>query len=109
MLANQTISDIFKNVISITDFNRGKGSKIIDEVKHSGYKVIMKNNKPEAVLITPQQFEEMLMMKDEIIEMQLAIKAYKRMAADNQTFISHDNVMKELNIMESDLNDTEID
>ena len=37
-----SIGELFKNTISITDLNKGKGSKIIDEVKKNGYKVILK-------------------------------------------------------------------
>ena len=33
--------DLLKNMVSITELNKGKASKIIEEVKKTGYKVIL--------------------------------------------------------------------
>ena len=45
--------------VPITAFNRGKAGQIFSEVKRSGMAVVIKNNAPECVLLSPQQYEEM--------------------------------------------------
>ena len=43
--------------VPITAFNRGKAGQIFSEVKRSGMAVVIKNNAPECVLLSPQQYE----------------------------------------------------
>jgi len=97
-----SMSELFENMISITDLNKGKGSRIISEVKKTGYKVILKNNRPEAVLITPEQFEEMLALKEELVDLTLGLEAYKRLANFKpEESISHADVLAELGILKA--------
>ena len=49
-----------QNTISITQFNRGLAGKIFQEVKQSGAKVVMKNNIPECVLISPDKYIKLI-------------------------------------------------
>ena len=49
-------------LVPITRFNRGEAKKIFDEVKESGYKVVVKNNTPTCVLLTPERYEKMMEM-----------------------------------------------
>ena len=37
-------------------FNRGMAGKIFDDVKKDGAKVVMKNNKAECVLLSPEEY-----------------------------------------------------
>ena len=105
-----SVADIFKNMISVTDLNKGKGAKIIDEVKKTGYKVILKNNHPEAVLITPDQFEEMLAMKEELADMTLGMEALRRMANFNpKTVISHEDMLAEFGISRAELDNIDVE
>lgn len=105
-----SITDIFKNMISITDLNKGKGSKIIDDVKKTGYKVILKNNRPEAVLITPDRFEEMLSLKDEIEDMNLGMEALRRLANFNSDeLISQEDILSEFGISPEELNSIDVE
>ena len=47
-----------QNTISISQFNRGLAGKIFQDVKNSGAKVVMKNNAPECVLLSPDEWLE---------------------------------------------------
>ena len=62
--------------VPITAFNRGKAGQIFSEVKRSGMAVVIKNNAPECVLLSPQKYEE---MREELHEMQLARLAAERL------------------------------
>lgn len=44
------------DIVPLSDFNKGKAGKIFDEVKLSGSKVVYKNNKPECVLLSPNEY-----------------------------------------------------
>lgn len=105
-----SIPELLKNMISITDLNKGKGSKIIDEVKKTGYKVILKNNRPEAVLITPDQFEEMLTLKEELADMALGIESLKRMANfQPEAAVSQEDMLAEFGISQTELDNFDVE
>lgn len=46
-------------IIPITRFNKGEAGKIIDEVKQEGARIIVKNNAPECVLISLEEYNEL--------------------------------------------------
>ena len=92
-----------QNTISITQFNRGLAGKIFQEVKQSGAKVVMKNNTPECVLISPDEYVRLM---DEVNDARLLTLAVKRMENFNpNNTISEKQVMEELGISEEDLSD----
>ena len=92
-----------QNTISITQFNRGLAGKIFQEVKQSGAKVVMKNNIPECVLISPDEYVRLM---DEVNDARLLALAVKRMENFNpNNTISEKQVMEELGVSEEDLSD----
>ena len=50
------IRSALENTIPISQFNRGLAGKIFEEVKRYGAKVVMKNNIPECVLLSPEEY-----------------------------------------------------
>ena len=70
------VTSAIRNTVPITLFNRGLAGKIFEEVKQQGSKVVMKNNTPECVLLSP---EEYLRLMDEINDAKLAALAAERM------------------------------
>ena len=92
-----------QNTISITQFNRGLAGKIFQEVKQSGAKVVMKNNTPECVLISPDEYVRLM---DEVNDARLLALAVKRMENFNpNNTISEKQVMEEFGGSEEDLSD----
>ena len=92
-----------QNTISITQFNRGLAGKIFQEVKQSGAKVVMKNNIPECVLISPDEYVRLM---DEVNDARLLALAVKRMGNFNpNNTISEKQVMEEFGVSEEDLSD----
>lgn len=47
---------IINAMVPITRFNKGEAGKIIEEVKRDGIRVIVKNNVPECVMITVEEY-----------------------------------------------------
>ena len=92
-----------QNTISITQFNRGLAGKIFQEVKQSGAKVVMKNNTPECVLISPDEYVRLM---DEVNDARLLALAVKRMENFNpNNTISEKQVMEEFGVSEEDLSE----
>ncbi len=46
--------------VPLTAFNRGKASKIFAEVKKSGPTIVLKNNEPECVLLSPDDYNALI-------------------------------------------------
>ena len=107
MLDNISVSDILNAIVPISRFNKGEANKIFDEVNSSGFKIVVKNNKPTCVLITPERYGEMM---ETIENYHLLIEAEKRLeAAAASDFISHDQIMVNLNIKKDELKDVEVE
>ena len=86
-----------QNTISISQFNRGLAGKIFQDVKNSGAKVVMKNNAPECVLLSPDEY---------VNDARLLTLAVKRMEKCNpEETIPEEKVMKDLGITDDDLSD----
>ena len=90
-----------KNTVPISQFNRGLAGKIFEDVKKQGAKVVMKNNAPECVLLSP---EEYLSLMEELEDAKLFVLAQKRLEknAGNQT-IPAEEVYQKAGIREEDL------
>lgn len=57
--------NVLNMLVPITRFNEGQANKIFDEVKKEGVKIVLKNNKPIGVIMTPEMYESLLNRKIE--------------------------------------------
>lgn len=90
-----------KNTVSISLFNKGQASKIFDSVRKTGIKIVMKNNKPECVLMSPEDYVKMI---DQLNDAKLLMLANERMAKVNpEKMITQKEFDEKYGIMESDL------
>ena len=104
-----SLKNIMESIVPITRFNRGEANKIFEEVSEYGAKVVLKNNVPTCVLINPERYEEMV---EALEDYALYFEAEKRMkSSESEGFISSEELYKELNINEEDINvlDVEIE
>lgn len=100
-----SIRSAIENTIPITQFNRGLAGKIFDEVKRYGAKVVMKNNSPECVLLSPEEYIHLL---DEVNDARLLAAATQRMSHFNpSTTISQEQVDQEFGFTASDYENTD--
>lgn len=60
MIKKVSVSGVLNSFVPISRFNKGEAHKIFDEVKENGYGIVVKNNSPTCVLITPEIYEEMM-------------------------------------------------
>ena len=106
-MAQVPIMNIMNSMVPISRFNKGEASKIFDEVESSGTKIVVKNNQPACVLLSPAQYESLMEMLSDSL---LYTEAEKRMAANNDSEnLSHEAVMKELGVTQEDLDDIDVE
>jgi PHD/YefM family antitoxin component YafN of YafNO toxin-antitoxin module len=107
MLNPNSISAAMNSLVPISRFNKGEANKIFEEVRETGFKIVLKNNTPTCVLLTPEAYEQML---ETIENYRLLVEAEKRLEnAKEEDFIPTEQAMQELGISEADLKDVEVE
>lgn len=102
-----SVLNIMNAMIPITRFNEGEAAKIFDEVETTGTKIVVKNDLPACVLVSPSQYEALMEMLSDYL---LVIEAERRMTDnDDSENISHEEMMKELGITDSELDSIKVD
>ena len=97
------VSGALRSTVPISLFNRGLAGKVFEEVRQQGAKVVMKNNAPECVLLSP---EEYLRLIDEVNDAKLAALAAQRMQHfDAAKAIPAEEDYKKYGISDADLAD----
>lgn len=56
----KTTKQLFESVVPISRFNKGETGKIIEEVKNGAIKLVLKNNKPVCVLLSVEDYDELI-------------------------------------------------
>ena len=103
MKAMNTVN-VLDSIIPISLFNKGQANKIFSEVKKFGTRIVVKNNVPECILMSPQSYQQMMEEYEDAI---LAAEATKRLA-DESKYISQSEVMKNFALTDADLDDVEV-
>lgn len=100
-----TIRSAIERTISISSFNRGLAGKIFSDVRRTGAKVVMKNNAAECVLMSPQEYIQLM---DEVNDARLLTMATDRMNHYNPSFtIPQEQIDHEFGFKEEDLTDAD--
>lgn len=107
MLEGMKISNVLDALFPISRFNQGGANKIFDEIKKKGYGIVVKNNNPECILISPEKYREIM---DTIEDYHLLQITTERMASDkNNDVVSMEEIMKKYNISQEDLDEIEVE
>lgn len=96
------------NVVSFSDFNKGQVERIFDEVKRDGTKVVMKDNKPECILMSIDNY---LSMINEINDTYALLMATERMYdfdEDYKNSLSQEEIEKMFKVNTDDCDTIEI-
>ena len=62
-----TATKMLNSFVPISRFNKGEAGKIIEEVKRDGIKVIVKNNAPECVMITVEDYDRLVIESNRVV------------------------------------------
>lgn len=98
-------TDVLNSLISITQFNKGQASKIFDRLRTERQLVVLKNNAPSAVILSPEEYERLAEIEEDY---QLLLLAQQRIAnSDTERTITFNDAMVDLGISETELNEAE--
>ena len=94
--------------VSITDFNRGKAGKIFDDVRKHGAKVVLKNNHPEAIILSKEVYENIM---DELEDLRITVLAADRLKNlnPNSKIYTSEEVNEMLGVTQEEVDNAEDD
>lgn len=99
---------ILNSTVSISDLTRAGAKKIFDSLKNDESRIVLKNNKPVAALVSTSRYQELLEKEEDLLLIQMAMNRKQK----NTALISRDDFFKRNAITEdvlSDLPDIEME
>jgi PHD/YefM family antitoxin component YafN of YafNO toxin-antitoxin module len=93
-------ADILDSLVPITQFNRGQASRVFDRLRAENRLIVLKNNQPAAVILSPAEFRRLCEIEEDYM---LLLEAERRLTEDTSPSSSREDVMAELGISEADL------
>jgi len=64
--------NLLKSLVPITQFNKGQAAKIFDRLKTERRIVVLKNNAPSAIILSPDEYLRLLEIEEDSILLNLA-------------------------------------
>lgn len=55
-----TERNLLNNLVSVTMFNQGQASKIFNRLQTEKQTIVLKNNNPTAILLSPDEYDRLL-------------------------------------------------
>ena len=56
----ETFSNMLSRFVPITEFNKGGAGRIFEQVKRDGVYLVVKKNKTECVLLSPEEYRDLV-------------------------------------------------
>ena len=98
-------ANLLQSLVPISQFNKGQAAKIFDRLHSERELIVLKNNQPSAIILSPEEYTRLTEIEEDYF---LMLEANKRMEDNgNNKTISFDSVMSNLGISEDELLDTE--
>ena len=106
-MRQMSVTGMLKTMIPISRFNKGEANKIFDEVETTGTKIVVKNNKPACVLISPAQYESLMeMLSDFILREEAEARMEQQDDSENRT---QEQMMQEFGITQGELDAVDVE
>ena len=93
-------AEILNSLIPITQFNRGQASRIFDRLRSESRLIVLKNNQPAAVILSPAEYTRLSENAENYL---LLIEAFERLDHNTAPTMAMANVLRELGITEREL------
>ena len=95
------LTSAINHTIPISQFHKGMAAQIFSDIQKSGAKVVIKNNEPECILISPADYMDFM---EELADTRLELLALRRIANGALEHTStQKEVMESFGITEDDL------
>ena len=96
-----TFNSTLRSFVPISQFNKGQASKIFERLKTEQRMLVLKNNAPAAVILSPEEYYRITEYE---IDQELLRMAQARMQGDwENTCVPESEVLRLLGITEEDL------
>ena len=98
-------ADVMNSLVSVTQFNKGQASKIFDRLRTERQLIVLKNNAPSAVILSPKEYERLSDIEEDY---RLLMLAQERIAGGSleHTVPLHD-AMADLGISDAEIKEEE--
>lgn len=98
-------ANILNSLIPISQFNKGKAAQIFDRLRTEKELIVLKNNQPSAVILSPEEYTRLTEIEEDYM---LLLEANSRLEASGEKQgISFENVLVHLGISEKELEEAE--
>ena len=103
MLAKKLdLRNALEHIISVSELGRGKASKVIQNVENNKEQyIVVKNNKPQAIIMSIEEYSELQRLKEEYELLKLASQRVAEINEDE--YKSYKEVIDELEISDEEL------
>lgn len=95
-----SVTEFLNGLIPITQFNRGQASRIFDRLQSEKRLIVLKNNQPAAIILSPEEYTRLTDLEDDYSLLQQALK---RLSESEEHSLTMAEVMKALHITEEEL------
>lgn len=96
-----TASGVLDSLVPISQFNKGHASRIFDRLKEKKQMVVLKNNEPAAILLSPEEYVRLTEAEEDYL---LLCEAVERMEkAKDEPIYTMEESMAEFGITREDL------
>lgn len=94
-------TETLRSLVSISQFSKGQATQIFDRLKNEKQLVVLKNNAPAAILLSPAEFSRLMDMEENY---RLITLAQERLDGKNlEKARKESDVMKSLGITQADI------
>ncbi len=99
------VQQLLKGFVPVTMFNRGKASQIFDRLHKENRLIVLKNNQPSAIILSPTEYERLTEIEEDYA---LMLEAQTRLEKNAGTpGLSEGQVIKDLGLTEEDIENAE--
>ena len=99
-----TTANVLRSLVPITQFNRGQASRIFDRLHNESRLIVLKNNQPAAVILSPEEYSRLSEIEEDYM---LLMEATERLANNTSPATPMEDVMKELGISHTKIESAE--
>ena len=92
-------ANVLNCLIPITQFNRGQAARIFDRLHTENQLVVLKNNQPAAVILSPEEYQRLSEIEEDYL---LLREAMDRLAGNAALAAPMVDVMKELGVTQEE-------
>lgn len=97
--------NILQSLIPISQFNKGKASKIFDRLRTEKELIVLKNNQPSAVILSPEEYVRLTEIEEDYM---LLLEANSRIEENgSKPTVPWEKVLGGLGISEEELDGAE--